>query len=120
VKPTAKQRIWMYEAMFRSRRLDEQVFEAYWDGEKPVFHMGKGPLPGEMRQSFGQEPTAVGVCAHLGADGAIIQQGKLITELMVEKAQLELNAPASARLKILAPPDTIVRKGQVIGTIEPV
>jgi acetoin:2,6-dichlorophenolindophenol oxidoreductase subunit alpha len=36
-----------------------------------VFHMGKGPLPGEMHQSFGQEPTAVGVCAHLGADDAV-------------------------------------------------
>jgi pyruvate/2-oxoglutarate dehydrogenase complex dihydrolipoamide acyltransferase (E2) component len=39
---------------------------------------------------------------------------------MVDKAQLELVAPASGRLKILAPADTIVRKGQVIGTIEPV
>jgi pyruvate dehydrogenase E1 component alpha subunit len=33
--------------------------------------MGKGPLPGEMHQSFGQEPTAVGVCAHLGPDDAV-------------------------------------------------
>lgn len=54
------------------------------------------------------------------ADGAVVEAGKLITELMVEKVQLELIAPASGRLKILAPPDTIVRKGQLIGTIEPV
>ncbi len=33
--------------------------------------MGKGPLPGEMHQSFGQEPCAVGVCAHLGKDDAV-------------------------------------------------
>jgi pyruvate dehydrogenase E1 component alpha subunit len=61
----------MYEKMLTSRKLDEQVFEAYWEGKKPVFNMGKGPLPGEMHQSFGQEPTAVGVCVHLGADDAV-------------------------------------------------
>jgi len=54
------------------------------------------------------------------SDGAVVEQGKLITELMVEKTQLELFAPARGRLKILAPPDTVVRKGQVIGTLEPI
>lgn len=71
MKPTPKQRIWMYEKMLTSRRLDERVFEAYWEGKKPVFNMGAGPLPGEMHQSFGQEPTAVGVCAHLGPEDAV-------------------------------------------------
>jgi pyruvate/2-oxoglutarate dehydrogenase complex dihydrolipoamide acyltransferase (E2) component len=52
------------------------------------------------------------------ADGAVVEQGKLVAELTVEKAQLELNAPASGRLKILAPADTVVRKGTVIGRIE--
>jgi len=71
MKATPKQRIWMYETMLKSRLFDEAVFNAYWEGKKPIFHMGKGPLPGEMHQSFGQEPTAVGVCAHLGADDAV-------------------------------------------------
>ncbi|MGO8854137.1 MAG: thiamine pyrophosphate-dependent dehydrogenase E1 component subunit alpha [Steroidobacteraceae bacterium] len=71
MKPNAKQRIWMYEAMYRSRRLDDAVLIAYSEGKTPVFNMGKGPLPGEMHQSFGQEPCAVGVCAHLGADDAV-------------------------------------------------
>jgi acetoin:2,6-dichlorophenolindophenol oxidoreductase subunit alpha len=71
MKPTPKQRIWMYETMLKSRRFDDAVFAAYWEGKKPVFHMGKGPLPGEMHQSFGQEPTAVGVCAQLGPDDAV-------------------------------------------------
>ena len=71
MNPTAEQRIWMYEHMVKSRRFDEMVFAAYWEGKKPVFHMGKGPLPGEMHQSFGQEPTAVGVCAHLNKDDAV-------------------------------------------------
>jgi pyruvate/2-oxoglutarate dehydrogenase complex dihydrolipoamide acyltransferase (E2) component len=52
-------------------------------------------------------------------DGAIVEQGRLVAELTVEKAQLELNAPASGRLKILAPAETVVRKGTVIGKIEP-
>jgi acetoin:2,6-dichlorophenolindophenol oxidoreductase subunit alpha len=71
MKPTPQQRIWMYETMLKSRFFDDAVFEAYWEGKKPVFHMGKGPLPGEMHQSFGQEPTAVGVIAHLGPDDAV-------------------------------------------------
>jgi len=71
MKPTPQQRIWMYETMLKSRLFDDAVFEAYWEGKKPVFHMGKGPLPGEMHQSFGQEPTAVGVVAHLGPDDAV-------------------------------------------------
>ena len=54
------------------------------------------------------------------ADGALVQQGRLVAELTVEKAQLELNAPASGRLRILAPAETVVRKGTVIGRIEPV
>ena len=71
MKPTAKQRLWMYEAMYRSRRLDEAVLVAYMEGKTPVFNMGKGPLPGEMHQSFGQEPCAAGVCVLLGADDAV-------------------------------------------------
>jgi pyruvate/2-oxoglutarate dehydrogenase complex dihydrolipoamide acyltransferase (E2) component len=54
------------------------------------------------------------------SDGAIVEDGKLLAELQVEKAQLELTAPASGRLTILAPADAVVRKGQVIGKIEPV
>jgi TPP-dependent pyruvate/acetoin dehydrogenase alpha subunit len=71
MKPTPEQRLWMYEAMYRSRRLDDAVLAAYMEGKTPVFHMGKGPLPGEMHQSFGQEPCAAGVCVHLGADDAV-------------------------------------------------
>jgi pyruvate/2-oxoglutarate dehydrogenase complex dihydrolipoamide acyltransferase (E2) component len=54
------------------------------------------------------------------ADGATVQKGALIAELTVEKAQLELAAPASGRLKILVQPEAVIKKGQVIGTIEPV
>lgn len=71
MNPSARQRLSMYEAMYKSRRFDELIFEAYWEGKRPIFNMGKGPLPGEMHQSFGQEPTAAGVCIHLGPDDAV-------------------------------------------------
>jgi pyruvate/2-oxoglutarate dehydrogenase complex dihydrolipoamide acyltransferase (E2) component len=59
------------------------------------------------------------IVSWLYADGAVVSQGKLITELMVEKTQFELNAPASGRLRISAPAETVVVKGQIIGRIEP-
>lgn len=59
------------------------------------------------------------IVSWLYKDGARVEEGKLITELMVEKAQLELFAPASGRLKIRCEPETIVERGQIIGSIEP-
>jgi pyruvate/2-oxoglutarate dehydrogenase complex dihydrolipoamide acyltransferase (E2) component len=53
-------------------------------------------------------------------DGAVVEQGALIAELMIAKAQLELVAPASGRLRILAPVDSVIRTDQVIARIEPV
>jgi len=60
------------------------------------------------------------IFAWIYADGARVEAGKLVAELTVEKAQLELLAPASGTLRILAPAETVVRKGTVIGKIEPV
>jgi pyruvate/2-oxoglutarate dehydrogenase complex dihydrolipoamide acyltransferase (E2) component len=51
-------------------------------------------------------------------DGALVESGKIVVELMVEKAQMEMFAPASGRLRILSPADAIVTKGQVIGRVE--
>jgi pyruvate dehydrogenase E1 component alpha subunit len=61
----------MYERMLRSRALDEAIFKAYFEEKTPVFNMAKGPVPGEMHQSFGQEPCAAGVCVHLGREDAV-------------------------------------------------
>ncbi len=58
-------RLWMYQAMLRSRELENRIKEIYFEGKLPVFNMAKGPIPGEMHLSVGQEPCAVGVCAHL-------------------------------------------------------
>jgi pyruvate/2-oxoglutarate dehydrogenase complex dihydrolipoamide acyltransferase (E2) component len=53
-------------------------------------------------------------------DGAVVERDTLVAELTVDKAQLELSAPASGRLRILVQPGTSIRKGQVLGRIEPV
>jgi pyruvate/2-oxoglutarate dehydrogenase complex dihydrolipoamide acyltransferase (E2) component len=52
-------------------------------------------------------------------DGATVQKGQVIGELMVEKAQLELHAPATGRLRILTAPETVVGRSHVLGRIEP-
>jgi len=61
----------MYERMLESRYFDDAIFAAYFEGKTPVFNMARGPVPGEMHQSFGQEPCAVGVLAHLGKDDVV-------------------------------------------------
>jgi TPP-dependent pyruvate/acetoin dehydrogenase alpha subunit len=58
-------RLWMFETMLRSRELENRIKTIYFEGKTPVFNMAKGPIPGEMHLSGGQEPCAVGVCAHL-------------------------------------------------------
>lgn len=58
-------RLWMYEAMVKSRELENRIKTIYFEGKTPVFNMAKGPIPGEMHLSVGQEPCAVGVCVHL-------------------------------------------------------
>ncbi|MDV7145871.1 thiamine pyrophosphate-dependent dehydrogenase E1 component subunit alpha [Tropicimonas sp. TH_r6] len=63
--PTRDELHWMYRFMVISRRFEETIAEAYFEGKTPVFNMANGTIPGEMHLSDGQEPVAVGVCAHL-------------------------------------------------------
>jgi pyruvate dehydrogenase E1 component alpha subunit len=65
--PTREQKRWMYRTMLVSRRFEEAIAAAYFEGKQPAFNMANGPIPGEMHLSNGQEPCAVGVCAHLAA-----------------------------------------------------
>ncbi len=58
------------------------------------------------------------IVSWLYLDGAVVEADKVVVELAVEKAQMELVAPASGRLVILAAADAIVTRGQVIGRIE--
>jgi pyruvate dehydrogenase E1 component alpha subunit len=61
----------MYETMLVSRYFEETIEAIYLEGKKPVFNMAKGPIPGEMHLSNGQEPCAVGVCAHLAPSDVV-------------------------------------------------
>lgn len=64
-KTNQPHRLWMYENMVKSRAFEDAIKPAYLEGKTPRFNMAKGPIPGEMHLSDGQEPCAVGVCAHL-------------------------------------------------------
>jgi len=69
--PSQEQKLWMYENMVVSRRFEEAIEQIYLEGKTPAFNMADGPIPGEMHLSNGQEPVAVGVCAHLSAEDAV-------------------------------------------------
>jgi pyruvate dehydrogenase E1 component alpha subunit len=61
----------MYATMVKSRHFEALIKPAYFEGKQPLFNMAKGPIPGEMHLSDGQEPCAVGVCAHLRDDDTV-------------------------------------------------
>lgn len=67
MQPSSEQKIWMHEKMLVSRFFEEAMETVYMEGKTPVFNMSEGTIPGEMHLSNGQEPCAVGVCAHLTA-----------------------------------------------------
>ena len=66
-----ERRLWMYLTMVKSRAFEQALKPAYLEGKQPVFNMANGPVPGEMHLSDGQEPCAVGVCAHLQPDDTV-------------------------------------------------
>ncbi|WP_355660979.1 lipoyl domain-containing protein [Halomonas salifodinae] len=58
------------------------------------------------------------ITAWLVNDGAEVAQGDLVAEVMVEKAQYEIEAPVSGRLSIAKEEDEVVSKGTLIATLE--
>jgi pyruvate/2-oxoglutarate dehydrogenase complex dihydrolipoamide acyltransferase (E2) component len=58
------------------------------------------------------------ITSWLVSDGAEVAQGDLVAEVMVEKAQYEIEAPLSGRLAIVKEEDEVVAKGSVIATLE--
>lgn len=51
-------------------------------------------------------------------DGATVKEGDVIVEVMLEKAQMEVEAPASGKLNVLMEADDVISNDTVIGTIE--
>jgi acetoin:2,6-dichlorophenolindophenol oxidoreductase subunit alpha len=61
----------MHHQMVRIRLFEETIQQCYFEGKTPAFDIAAGPVPGEMHLAAGQEPAAVGVCAHLRPTDAI-------------------------------------------------
>lgn len=79
MEPTSGQLMWMYETMILIREYEETMAKVYLEGKLPpeiqkglAFDIGSGPVPGEMHLSAGQEPVAVGVCAHLRKEDTVV------------------------------------------------
>jgi len=51
-------------------------------------------------------------------NNSTVEEGKPVAEVMVEKIQSDVFAPASGKLVIIEEADSVVSKGQVIGKIE--
>ncbi len=78
MEPTSEQLLWMYKTMLVIRDLEETLAKVYLEGKLPphiqkglAFDIGSGPVPGEMHLAAGQEPVAVGVCAHLRPEDTV-------------------------------------------------
>ena len=76
--PDNGQRLWMYETMCLIRSFEDTLALAYFEGKLPpkiqarlAFDLGAGPIPGEMHLAAGQEPAAVGSCAHLRREDSV-------------------------------------------------
>ncbi len=61
----------MHRQMVRIRLFEETMQQVYLEGKTPAFDIAAGPVPGEMHLAAGQEPVAVGVCAHLRPSDAV-------------------------------------------------
>ena len=61
----------LYQQMLVIRNFEETMAQVYMEGKTPVFDIGGGTVPGEMHLAAGQEPVAVGVCAHLRSSDAV-------------------------------------------------
>lgn len=50
-------------------------------------------------------------------DGAAVQEGDVIAELMVEKVTFEIESPAAGTLRIAVEPEVPVEMGALLGTV---
>lgn len=68
-------------------------------------------------QDMWEDDSQAVVTAWLVDDGAQVQEGDLLAEIMVAKAQYEITAAAAGKVSISKQIDDVVSKGDVIGTI---
>ena len=79
MQASKEQLLWMFETMVAIRHYEETMVNVYLEGKLPphiqkglAFDIGSGPVPGEMHLAAGQEPVAVGVCAHLKKEDTVV------------------------------------------------
>jgi len=79
MEPSSEKLLWMYQTMIEIREYEETMAKVYLEGKLPpkiqkglAFDIGAGPVPGEMHLAAGQEPVAVGVCAHLRTEDSVV------------------------------------------------
>ena len=63
------------------------------------------------------EDSEAVITSWLVSEGAAVNEGDLIAEIMVEKVQHEVKAPASGTVSISQPVEAVVAKGGKIGSI---
>ncbi|WP_136443184.1 lipoyl domain-containing protein [Pacificoceanicola onchidii] len=64
-----------------------------------------------------EEDEETVITSWLVNDGASVEEGALIAEIMTAKVQYEIHAPASGVVSIAEEADAVVAKGAVIGSI---
>ncbi|MBU1211597.1 MAG: lipoyl domain-containing protein [Alphaproteobacteria bacterium] len=64
-----------------------------------------------------EEDSEAVITSWLVSDGGTVTQGQLVAEIMVEKVQHEVRAPASGTITIGQPAEAVVAKGAEIGSI---
>lgn len=64
-----------------------------------------------------EEDEETVITTWLVSDGASVEEGALIAEIMTAKVQYEIQAPASGTLTITEEAEAVVPKGAVIGKI---
>ncbi len=64
-----------------------------------------------------EEDEETVITTWLVSDGATVEEGALVAEIMTAKVQYEILAPASGTLSIKEQAEAVVPKGAVIGTI---
>jgi pyruvate/2-oxoglutarate dehydrogenase complex dihydrolipoamide acyltransferase (E2) component len=68
-------------------------------------------------ETLWEEDSVAVIAAWRASEGGAVQQGDVIAELMVQKIQYELEAPASGTLQNLKDVDDVIAKGELIGHI---
>lgn len=76
------------------------------------------PIDIAIASDLWEEDTEAVVTTWLVSDGATVEEGALVAEIMTEKVQHEIEAPAAGVVRILKEADAVVAKGDVIGRIE--